>query len=158
MSGRHIVLIALGVWCGSALSSAPLGGSKQDAAARPATRTVWEGIYTEEQALRGQELYDVFCVNCHGTDMQGQGVDVPALADQRFAKRWDGRTIKDLFELMGQTMPEDRPGSLSQEAYSDLLSYILQVNGFPAGLTDLGHEAESLARVVFHRTAPASQQ
>jgi cytochrome c5 len=116
--------------------------------------SVWDGVYTLAQAKRGQEQYDVFCTGCHGSDMQGDGADTPSLGDARFAKKWDRRTLKDLFVLMSQTMPENRPGTLGRETYSELLAYILQGNGFPNGTLELTSQPDELARIVFEETAP----
>jgi mono/diheme cytochrome c family protein len=138
-----------------ALWAAP-GGAAPQTPAPPQASTVWDGVYAREQAKRGQEQYDVFCTSCHGSDMQGDGADVPALADTRFAKKWTGRTLKDLFELMSQRMPENKPGTLSKDAYADVLAYILQGNGFPAGVRPLPFEPGALARIVFEETAPES--
>lgn len=119
--------------------------------AAPATardQSVRTGIYTAEQALRGQQQYDVFCVGCHGPEMEGAGVDVPALADAAFLREWSGRTLGDLFDLVKKTMPESAPGTLSDRAYADLLAYILQVNGFPAGPQSLDPDRTRLATIV----------
>jgi mono/diheme cytochrome c family protein len=125
----------------------------QDPPAAP-KRTVWDGVYTSEQTKRGQEQYDVFCTNCHGPDMEGDGADVPSVIDARFARKWTGRTLKDLFQLINQTMPENRPATLSKDAYTDLLAYILQGNGFPAGVTPLSSDPDILAGIVFDELAP----
>ena len=56
-----------------------------------------------------------------------------------------------------QTMPATRPGTLSQQAYSDVLAYILQANGFPTGAMELGHEPDDLATIRFEEVAPGRQ-
>ena len=32
----------------------------------PSERSVWDGVYTEEQAKRGEALYEKQCSACHG--------------------------------------------------------------------------------------------
>jgi mono/diheme cytochrome c family protein len=128
----------------SVVSAAP-NPQNQGAAAR----SVWEGVYSVEQAKRGGEQYAVFCTNCHQPDLQGDGMDVPGIADARFQKKWDRRSLKDLFEMMSKQMPEIAPGSLSRAVYTDLLAYILQVNGFPSGATPLDGEPDTLAGIAF---------
>jgi mono/diheme cytochrome c family protein len=145
---RAIVLAGVSMWAAASALSA------SQTSPAPGNRSTWEGVYTLQQAKRGQEQYDISCANCHGSDMQGDGADVPALGDERFAKKWDRRTLKDLFSLMSQTMPENRPGSLSKEAYGNLLAYILQGNGFPNGVVELSRESDELARIVFDLTPP----
>ena len=122
--------------------------------AAPATardQSVRSGIYTVEQAVRGQQQYDVFCIGCHGPEMEGAGADVPALADAAFLREWSGRTLRDLFDLIKMTMPENAPGTLSDRAYADLLASILQANGFPAGSQSLEPERERLAKIVLEQ-------
>jgi S-disulfanyl-L-cysteine oxidoreductase SoxD len=109
------------------------------------------GVYTAEQAVRGQQQYDVFCTGCHGPEMEGAGVDVPALAEERFMRKWSGRPLRDLFDLIKMTMPENAPGSLSDRAYADLLASILQANGFPAGAQSLEPDRDRLATIVLEQ-------
>jgi mono/diheme cytochrome c family protein len=151
------VLIAGCIWMASAPWTAPRAATAQSPAATAAAATVWDAVYSQEQAMRGQEQYDVFCTGCHGPDMQGDGADVPSLSDERFARKWSGRTLKDLSQLISQTMPENRPGALSKEAYTDLLAYVLQGNGFPTGLRPLPADPDALARIMFEETAPDGQ-
>ena len=121
------------------------------------SRSVWDGVYTLEQASRGRSQYVIFCTNCHRSELQGDEMDVPGIADDRFAEKWDGRTLQDLFAIMSKTMPEIAPGSLSKAVYTDLLSYLLQANGFPSAVTALGSEPESLGRIMFERFPPNPQ-
>jgi mono/diheme cytochrome c family protein len=153
MSHRCILLLALSLSVVSAFGGAVLTAGLQNS---PAIRSqsVWDGVYTTAQAKRGQEHYDVYCTNCHGTDMQGDGADIPALNDARFAKKWDRRSLKELLDLISQRMPENMPASLSKEVYSDLLAYILANNGFPGGAKEIGREPDTLATIVFEETAP----
>src|SRR4051812_5613809 len=61
------------------------------------TRTVWDGVYTEEQATRGAGLFDRECAGCHGPDGEGGGM-APALAGPAFYANYDGQTVGDLYE------------------------------------------------------------
>jgi hypothetical protein len=81
--------------------------------------------------------------------MEGAGVDVPGLADQRFARKWTGRSLRDLFDLIRTTMPENAPGSLTDRAYADLVAFILEGNGFPPGSEPLEPNRDRLAAIVF---------
>lgn len=83
--------------------------------------------------------------------MEGAGADVPPLADAAFLREWSGRTVGDLFDLIKMTMPENAPGTLSDRAYADLVAYILQANGFPAGSQSLEPERERLAKIVLEQ-------
>jgi len=115
---------------------------------------VWDGVYNVDQAKRGAEQYSIFCTNCHGFDLQGDEMDVPAIAGDRFMKKWDRRPLKDLFDVMSTQMPEIAPGSLTRAVYTDLLAYLLQVNGFPSGMRALDGEPVTLAHTAFEQFEP----
>jgi alcohol dehydrogenase (cytochrome c) len=98
---------------------------------------VTPGIYTAAQAQRGREAYALRCADCHGPNLEGAGA--PALAGPAFRKVWGrpNRTIDDLFYIVRTTMPRPSSGSLSTDQYLDLLAYLLQQNGLPAGAEPL---------------------
>lgn len=100
------------------------------------TTSVWDGIYTEEQAARGTEQYKENCAACHGSSLEGQGM-APALAGDTFVNMWNGRSVDDLFIRIQTTMPLDGPGRLTSPATRDIVAFLLQANKFPAGKTDL---------------------
>jgi mono/diheme cytochrome c family protein len=116
----------------------------QQAAASPASRSVWDGVYTPAQAKRGA-LKSGLCTSCHGDSFEG--LLGPALAGPAFTEKWQGRTVGDLFDLMRLTMPDDAPGSLAREEYADLLAYILAVNKYPSGKTEIGTDAGPLKEI-----------
>jgi len=106
-------------------------------------RSVWDGVYTKQQAGRGQASYQEECIKCHAENLGG-GEAAPALAGDEFLRKWNGKTAGDLFELIRKTMPSEDPGSLSRRQYADIVAYILSVNGFPGGEKDLASETEAL--------------
>jgi S-disulfanyl-L-cysteine oxidoreductase SoxD len=116
------------------------------AAQSPATVSVWDGVYTADQAARGESLFAKSCASCHGDQLEGEG-QAPPLAGSEFMGNWNKQVVDDLFEIVKSTMPGDKPGSLSRAANADIMSYIFQVNGFPAGKTELPSDAESLKRI-----------
>jgi len=114
---------------------------------------VWDGIYTQAQAQRGQALYAKSCAGCHKDDLQGHGT-TPSLAGEEFTEKWDGQTLDDLFEKMQVSMPADHPGSLSREQNAAILAFILRFNNFPAGQGELAADAAGLAKVRFTAAKP----
>ena len=124
------------------------------AVAQNAARTVWEGIYTEEQAQRGQETYRKTCGGCHADDLTGD--DAPALRGGHFASRWDQQTIWDLMFTIGTTMPLDTPSSLDPQEYADIIAFILRENGMPAGKTELLADPEEMTSVVITARPPGN--
>ena len=113
-----------------------------------AEASVWDGIYTQAQAKRGQPLYAKECASCHRDDLEGHGPS-PSLAGEDFVAKWDGETVGDLFEKMQATMPADHPGRLSREQNAAILAFILRFNEFPAGKTELRTDSEWLAKIRF---------
>ena len=112
------------------------------------SRSVWDGIYTEAQAARGEAGYREACASCHGATLDGSG-QIPPLAGSEFTMNWNGMTVGDLFEKMQTSMPADRPGQLSEAQNAAILAYILQFNKFPAGRNELPSNADALKSIRF---------
>jgi mono/diheme cytochrome c family protein len=113
-----------------------------------AMQSVWDGVYTEDQAKRGQPLYNKYCAACHGEQLTG-GEDSPPLTGGAFLANWNGLTVGDLFERIRVSMPQDRPGRLTRQQNADILAYLLSANQFPAGQTELSTETERLKQIRF---------
>jgi quinoprotein glucose dehydrogenase len=120
------------------LTSARTAAAQADPAA---TKSVLEGVYTEEQARRGEKITNDACGACHMEDwFTGSLLD-----------SWAGATVEMLYELIRTTMPEDRPGSLERQQYADVLAYIFELNGLPAEQEELSARKEALARILIER-------
>jgi hypothetical protein len=110
-------------------------------------RSTRQGVYSREQWLRGQDVYAGLCAGCH-----------PAVTHTgpMFTTSWAGKKLSDLFGFLRERMPKNDPGSLSEQEYVDVMSYMLRLNGMPAGIEDL--PADSLAltkiRIDSSRVAP----
>ncbi len=109
-------------------------------------RSVWDGVFTAEQAKRGAALYAPHCGSCHAADMSGND-EAPALAGPGFLANWDGLTVGDLSERVRVSMPPNNPGKLSRQQIADILSHVLNSNGFPAGQSELARETETLKQI-----------
>jgi mono/diheme cytochrome c family protein len=116
-------------------------------------RSVWDGLFTEEQAKRGETLYMSSCAYCHGLDLRG-GETPPPLAEGQFRANWDGLSVGDLFERIRITMPQDRPGTLTRQQVADVLAFIFSKNEFPAGKTELPTQTDILKQYAFKATKP----
>ena len=46
-------------------------------------KTTQDGVYSEDQAKRGEQTYAKACASCHGADLSGSG-QAPALGDADF--------------------------------------------------------------------------
>lgn len=120
---------------------------QQRAQAKSSGRTVWDGVYTEEQASRGRTEYMQACVSCHAEDLRGKGT-APSLVEESFWFLYGDTTVGELFDRIRMLMPSDRPGSLSNQSYRDVVGFILQSNKLPPGETELDADPEALRAIL----------
>jgi S-disulfanyl-L-cysteine oxidoreductase SoxD len=120
------------------------------------SRSVWDGVYTEEQAKRGEPLYHKECSSCHG-DMLTGGESAPALTGGAFQANWNGLTLGDLFDRIRKTMPLSAPGRLTRQQDADVMAFMLSANKFPAGKTELYRQSEMLKEIRFETKKPAAK-
>lgn len=104
-----------------------------------APKTTRDGVYTVEQAGRGQETYAQACAACHPLDWY---------KGDSLKKSWEGATLLGLYESIATTMPQSNPGSLKPREYVSLLAYILSLNEMPTGSTDLPDTPDALGKIV----------
>ena len=110
--------------------------------------SVWDGIYTESQAQRGEIAYRRNCASCHGQKLEGTDLG-PSLAGSDFSQDWDLTALGDIADEIQISMPANRPGRLSETTNADILAYILKANKFPAGPKELPPGADPLRGVVY---------
>lgn len=121
------------------------------------SRSVWDGVYTEEQAKRGEPLYHKECAPCHGDSLSG-GESAPPLTGGAFLSNWNGLTLGDLFERIRKTMPQNAPGKLTRQQNADILAFTLSANKFPAGKAELSRQPEFLKEIRFEAMKPESKK
>jgi PQQ-dependent dehydrogenase (methanol/ethanol family) len=93
------------------------------------------GTFTPEQAARGKIEFERNCAGgCHMPDLTA-GERAPALAGDSFMRHW--RSAEELFDRIRSTMPEQRPHSLSDQTYLDVLAFLLQSSGTRSGSSEL---------------------
>jgi len=154
---KGLVLLAfLGV--GGILNAPKSVSAQTPGAGVTQSPTIWDGVYSEAQARRGEQVFKSHCSYCHRDDLTGGFLDdgigkAPALAGKRafdssFVERWGGLTLADMVATVAATMPQDRPSSLTVENYVDVVTYLLSKNDAPAGATDLSVDLETLTRIV----------
>src|SRR5215813_1433571 len=115
------------------------------------SRSVRDGVYTQQQANRGKTIYAEQCVNCHGAELNGSD-ETPALIGDRFMAKWGNRSVDEFFERIRVSMPADRPGSLNRPKTADLVAYIFSANEIPVGAAELGSQSEILKQIRFQWT------
>ena len=118
-----------------------------------APRTVWDGVYTEEQAKRGEVLFDKECAQCHGPSGAG-GSMAPALTGQAFSANYDGNTVGDLFDRNRTTMPPGKEGQIEAPDNAAITAFMLQANAFPAGETELPSQSMMLKSIKYLAEKP----
>lgn len=100
------------------------GGEAGDA------RDTTHGVFTDEQATRGEDVFWNICSECHFEDDFGAA----------FIESWSGVSVKDLLDEIVATMPEDNPGGMPMTQYIDVVTYMFKLNGLPAGDAELGED------------------
>jgi mono/diheme cytochrome c family protein len=106
------------------------------------TKTTNSGVYTAAQAERGKKVFEAKCTACH---------DTARFTGDIFLDAWDGKPLKDVWDIASGTMPEDNPGSLPQQEYGDILAYFLHLNAFPTGDTELQGNAGAMATIKIEK-------
>lgn len=144
---RSATLLTLTVLCVvlSACASAPSAPGEAAAPASPAPAAeaapqpaAPAALFTEDQAGRGRGTFTSTCADCHySSEFRGS----------EFQYKWRRRTVADLYKSISENMPDDSPGSLTTQEYVDVVAYILQLNGFPAGSAELA-EGEAMQAVT----------
>jgi quinoprotein glucose dehydrogenase len=124
-----------------------------------APASIRDGVYTTEQARRGQAAYTGPCDRCHGYKLDGAADDpdmlpAPPVAGPKFLRKWNGRSLAALVEYLSATMPANNPGYLSDAELADIVAYMLAVSGMPAGGEELPPNQEALAGIPIVPQAP----
>jgi mono/diheme cytochrome c family protein len=118
-----------------------------------AQKSQWAGVFSAAQAKRGAGLYADKCSSCHGDALNG-GDNAPGLIGGEFSANWNDLRLGDLYERIRISMPQDSPGSMSRQEYADVLAFILQRGGYPAGSEDLPSDLAVLNSYQFLANKP----
>lgn len=143
MNFRKAIVALVAIWMVGVFTSARA----------QAPKSVWDGVYTEEQAKRGEEAYLKNCSECHQAEMVGDGF-APALAGSDFMNAWNGLTVGDLFDRIRISMPPGKETSVPSQQKMDIVAHILSFNKFPAGQTELAPQLETAKQIKFESTKP----
>ena len=113
--------------------------------AQEGKRTVWNGVYTKDQADKGKVAYARECASCHGDSLGGGDVP-PALVGGDFLSKWEN--VGSLFDRVRTTMPIGKEGTLSRDVNASITAFILQANSFPSGDKPLDTRSEMLTGII----------
>ncbi len=126
--------------CASTPEGAPAGAAAPtvDAPVAAAEVSVENAFYTTRQAPRGNGLFRDNCVSCHASS---------EFAGSSFERRWRNRSVGDIYEFILYSMPDDNPGGLPAQTYADIVAYMLELNDFPAGESELPTSMDALLQM-----------
>ena len=145
---------AVSIASGARVSAQAAQEPKADApAAAGAGSSVASGVYTDEQAKRGEAVANKRCTSCHGPELSG-GEAGPALVGLEFIGNWNNLTAADFYDRVHSTMPADAPGTLTPPETSDVMSYVLKLNKYPAGKTELPTDLAALKGIKIEGAQP----
>jgi S-disulfanyl-L-cysteine oxidoreductase SoxD len=116
-------------------------------AQQPAPKSVLDGIYTDAQAKRGDKVFADTCATCHGPKLEGTSTGGPTLSGPDFINGWKDMSVGALLNKINMDMPSNAPGTLTPEQYADVMAYVLSVNKYPAGQTELPTDPVALKPV-----------
>lgn len=105
-------------------------------------KSVKAGVYTAVQADRGQTLFRSRCASCHAPNR---------FTDDLFYSSFAGKPLWEMFDVISDTMPEEAPGSMKPEEYIDVMAYLLKLNNFPTGASELPVGKEGLSAIVMEK-------
>ena len=111
-----------------------------------ATRSANDGVYSAEQATKGDAVYKEQCAACHGDNLEGSG-PMPPLSGKDFLSNWQGKTVGDLFEKTQTSMPATAPGTLTPEQTAQIMAFVLRTGKYPAGAMPLPDKMEELSKI-----------
>lgn len=111
------------------------------------SKTSNDGVFNAAQVARGKTAYANLCARCHGETLLGNDDAVP-LVGAEFLKSWHGKSVGKLVELTQKDMPTDGPGKLTRRQCTDVTAYVLSVNGYPSGQTEMPAELETLNAIL----------
>ena len=106
------------------------------------SKSVNDGVYTGDQAARGERVFNAKCGSCHAPGR--------FIGDDLF-KPWADKPLFELFEIARSSMPEDNPGTLPVQEYADVIAFFLQLNKYPTGSDELIASEEALRAILFER-------
>jgi mono/diheme cytochrome c family protein len=112
----------------AAAAARPLSAQQSDSLAAAAAR----------QLDVGEQWFQSVCLECHA---------VRGLDNADFRLKWSGRSAYDLFERIRSTMPDSKPGSLTQGTYAAIVAYLMKLNGMPVGTRRVSSDSSALSSI-----------
>jgi mono/diheme cytochrome c family protein len=140
---------------GLIVAAVMLGGTIGLRAQQATQPRIWQGVYTAAQAERGKATFLASCQRCHNADLSGDRG--PALKGERFMATWGGGNVGRLFEKIRDTMPQFSTSTIDEATKLDIVTFILQTNGFPTGALDLKPDELDSIQILAQGEVPKAQ-
>ncbi len=144
--GVALAVIVAGAWTSSTRPLVAAGQSSsqlQEPAA--AAGSILDGVFTSDQATRGERTFQLVCSSCHTTAEH---------TGRKFAEKWGGSSVGDVFDLISNTMPDGDPGSLRPEEYAGVIAFFLKESGYPEGKQELPADSAALMKMRIEPLVP----
>jgi cytochrome c5 len=135
------------VFAVAALTAAAVAMITERPASALQSKTVWDGVYTQQQAARGAATFESTCARCHAAQPNG-GDEGKNLAGKAFWDSFRESTVDHLLDYVSRNMPNGAGGSLSANTYVDLVAFILSRNELPSGPAELTKESAVGVRII----------
>jgi hypothetical protein len=120
------------------LTVTTIARGQDSAATATPERPTTSGVFSPQQATRGEGVYQTSCQSCHAKS---------EYTGDKFKVAWVSKSAFDLFDVIRAQMPEDNPGSLERAQYVDIVAYIFSLNAYPPGTADLPGDDDGLKKI-----------
>ena len=134
----YSVLVFMLAGCASTPEGAPAGAAAPTPDLAVPEASAGNAFFTNQQASRGDGLFRYNCVSCHASS---------EFSGASFERRWRNQAVGDIYEFVLYSMPDDNPGGLPEQTYADIVAYMLQMNDFPAGDSELPTSLDMLMQM-----------
>jgi cytochrome c5 len=138
---RSVAAASVAAWAVAVGAVVAQPSAAAEAASQKSTN---DAVYSKAQADGAKAQYEKICAECHPFSEAGKKKpkDVP-LGGETFFENWTGRTVGELASTIALTMPNDGSAVVSEAEALNLVAFILQKNGFPAGKEKLSKAGAS---------------
>lgn len=120
---------------------------ESEAPAEGGERTIFDGVYTEEQADRGMGFFGPDCATCHSNTARGSSA-APGLIGYTLDSKYADQSLYTYFDYMRANMPPGNAGWFTDQEYADIVAYLLELHGAPAGDAELEGTEEALSTIM----------
>jgi len=142
-TSQLVVILAAVILAGVALTSVT-----ERPASAAQSKTVWDGVYTQQQAERGAASFSANCTRCHAAEANG-GDEGRNLAGKVFWDSFKESSVDYLLDYVSKNMPNGAAaGTLSANTYVDLVAFILSKNEIPAGPNELTRDSAKGVQII----------